>query len=108
MSSALAPRDDLAYILARKLERTMRHIPIAEFKDHLSELIAAVEAGDVLVITRHGKAAAKVVPVVDDEALRRQREEAMERIRAHLARMRAAGHTATIEEMIAWKNEGRR
>jgi hypothetical protein len=46
MSSALAPRDDLAYILARKLERTMRHIPIAEFKDHLSELIAAVEAGD--------------------------------------------------------------
>jgi hypothetical protein len=46
--------------------------------------------------------------VVDDEALRRQREEAMERIRAHLARMRAAGHTATIEEMIAWKNEGRR
>jgi prevent-host-death family protein len=86
----------------------MRHVPIAEFKDHLSELIAAVEAGDEIVITRHGKAAAKVVPVIDDERLRKQRQEAVERIRAHGARMRAEGRTATIEELIAWKNEGRR
>jgi prevent-host-death family protein len=85
-----------------------RHVPIAEFKDHLSELIAAVEAGDEIVITRHGKAAAKVVPMVDDDALRRQREEATERIRAHIARMRAEGRTASIDELIAWKNEGRR
>ncbi|MGN6849197.1 MAG: type II toxin-antitoxin system Phd/YefM family antitoxin [Sphingomicrobium sp.] len=85
-----------------------RHISIAEFKDHLSELIAAVQAGDEIVITRHGKAAAKVVPMVDDDALRRQREAATERIRAHVARMRAEGRTATIDELIAWKNEGRR
>jgi prevent-host-death family protein len=85
-----------------------RHIPIAEFKDHLSELIAAVESGDEIVITRHGKAAAKVVPVIDEEALRKQRQEAIERIRAHVAKMRAEGRTATIEELIAWKNEGRR
>ena len=38
----------------------MRHVPIAEFKDHLSELVAAVEAGDEIVITRHGRAAVKV------------------------------------------------
>lgn len=85
-----------------------RHIPIAEFKDHLSELIAAVEAGDEIVVTRHGKAAAKLVPMTDNGALQRQREDAVERIRAHIARMRAEGRTATIDELIAWKNEDRR
>lgn len=86
----------------------MRHIPIAEFKDHLSELIAAVEAGDEIVITRHGRATVKIVRVKDEESLRQQRQQAVERIRAHMEKMRAEGRTATIEELIAWKNEGRK
>ena len=86
----------------------MRHVPIAEFKDHLSELVAAAEAGEEVVITRHGKAAVKLVPVRDEQALRKQREEAWNRLAQLRERMRAAGQTATIEEIIAWKNEGRR
>ncbi len=85
-----------------------RHVPIAEFKDHLSELVAAAEAGEEVIITRHGKATVKLVPARDEDALRRQREQAVERIRAHMERMRAEGRTATIEELIGWKNEGRR
>ena len=87
----------------------MRHVPIAEFKDHLSEFIAAAEAGEELVLTRHGKAAVRILPAEESLEKRRQRaREALEAMRQHRERMRAEGRTATIEEMIAWKNEGRR
>jgi prevent-host-death family protein len=85
----------------------MRHVPIAEFKNRLSELIAAVEAGEEIVITRHGRAAVRVVSMHDQEALRQQREEAVRRLRAHVDQMRAQGRTATAEERKAWINEGR-
>jgi prevent-host-death family protein len=87
----------------------MRHVPITEFKDHLSELVAAAEAGEEVVITRHGRATVKLVPVKEPLEERRRRARAalqgMERARA---RMRAEGRTVTIDEIVAWKNEGRR
>lgn len=86
----------------------MRHVPVAAFKDRLSEFIAAAEAGNEIVITRHGKAAARLVPIEDDEAARARARAAGERLKAMRDKMRAEGRTATIEEMIAWKNEGRR
>ena len=85
----------------------MRHVPVATFKDKVSEYIAAAEAGDEIIITRHGKAAAKLVPVEDEEAARARARAAAERLRQHRDKMRAEGRTATTEEMIAWKNEGR-
>lgn len=87
----------------------MRHVPIAEFKDHLSEMIAAVEAGDEIVITRHGRATARVVPMEESLDERRRRSaEALQKMRLVRDRMRAAGLTATAEEWIAWRDEGRR
>lgn len=87
----------------------MRHVPIAEFKDHLSELVAAVEAGEEIVITRHGKAAVRLLPAAETvEERRRRAREALVRMARTRERMRAEGRTATIEEMIEWKNEGRR
>lgn len=86
----------------------MRHVPIAEFKDHLSELVAAAEGGEEIVITRHGKAAVKLVPAKDEEALRKQRIDAWDRLARLREQMRAAGQTVTLEEIIAWENEGRR
>ena len=86
----------------------MRHIPIATFKDKVSEFISAVEAGEEIVITRHGKAAARILPPKNDEELRLQRQDAWDRLAQHRAKMRAEGRTTTIDEMIAWKNEGRR
>lgn len=86
-----------------------RHVPISEFKDHASELVAAAESGEEIVITRHGKPAAKLIaaPVADAER-RRRVEAAFERLEQIRARMRAEGRTVTMEEIIAWKNEGRR
>ena len=38
-----------------------RSVSVAEAKAHLSELIAAVEAGEAVVITKRGKAVARLV-----------------------------------------------
>lgn len=40
----------------------MRAISLAHAKAHLSELLNAVEAGEEVVITRHGRPIARVVP----------------------------------------------
>lgn len=39
-------------------------IGLFEAKTHLSELVSRVERGEEIVITRHNKAVAKLVPVV--------------------------------------------
>ncbi|HEX7782848.1 MAG TPA: type II toxin-antitoxin system prevent-host-death family antitoxin [Sphingobium sp.] len=86
----------------------MRHVAVSEFKDKASELIAAAERGEEIVITRHGK------PVVQLSSVSRQgfdpekRKRALEGFRQLREEMRAAGKTVTLEEAIAWKNEGRR
>ncbi|MEO7634513.1 MAG: type II toxin-antitoxin system prevent-host-death family antitoxin [Sphingomicrobium sp.] len=86
----------------------MRHVPIAELKDHLSAVIAAAAKGEEIVITRHGKATVKIVSVIgNSEARRAKAREAFARMAQVRQKMRAEGRTSTIEEMIAWKNEGR-
>jgi prevent-host-death family protein len=87
----------------------MRHVAIAEFKDKLSEYVAAVEAGEEVIITRHGKAAARVSPVGRrTEERRKQAFEALERTAKTQERLRAAGYRASPDDWIEWKNEGRR
>lgn len=39
-----------------------RTVSVAEAKSHLSELIAAVEAGEGVVITKRGRAVVRLVP----------------------------------------------
>jgi prevent-host-death family protein len=86
----------------------MRNVPIAEFKDHVSELIAAAEAGDEIVITRHGKAAARLGPVVDREERRNRAVGAAERLKRMREKMRRERRTISLEEITAWKNAGRK
>jgi prevent-host-death family protein len=40
----------------------MRHVQIAEAKATLSALLASVEAGETVAITRHGRVVARLVP----------------------------------------------
>lgn len=84
-----------------------RHVPIAVLKDKVSEVIASVEAGEEVIITRHGKEAARIVPIESTDERRRRAREALARMAEQRERMRAEGKTATIDEIIAWKNEGR-
>ena len=50
-----------------------KHVPVAAFKDRVSEYVAEAEAGGEIIITRHGKAAAKLVPY-DTERKEKQRK----------------------------------
>lgn len=84
----------------------MRHVPIAQFKDKMSEIMAAAEAGEDIMITRHGRDYMKLVPVEADRMARqRAAVDAMYDLREQL---RAKGVRVSADEIIAWKNEGRR
>ncbi len=80
----------------------MKQIQSSVAKAQFAELLDEVERGETVIITRHGKPIARLVP---DEAARRERVgRAIERIKE----LRKHTKPATIEEIIAWKNEGRR
>lgn len=40
----------------------MKHVSVVEAKSHLSALLAEVEAGTEIAVTRHGKVVARIVP----------------------------------------------
>jgi prevent-host-death family protein len=92
------------YILTSRTNRSklMKQIQASEAKAKFSELLDAVENGETIEITRHGKPIARIVP---DEGHRR------ERVRQAIEQMQEArknGPRATIEEILAWRDEGRR
>lgn len=87
----------------------MRHVALSEAKDHLSEFVAAAEAGQEITITRHGKPAARLVAVDGQpDARNAAKRAAIDRLAEIRTELRARGMTATVEEMISWKNEGQR
>ena len=83
----------------------MREIGAFEAKTHLSELLAAVEAGEVFTITRRGKPVAELRPVSDTAEVMMDRLRAIAEITA--LRKLIPGNV-TAEEILAWRYEGRR
>jgi prevent-host-death family protein len=83
----------------------MRHIPIAEFKDKVSEVVSAVEAGEEIIITRHGREVAKLMPT--DAAIAARRGAALREIAALRERLRKDGVRVSREEIREWIDEGR-
>ena len=49
-----------------------------EAKTHFSQLLELAEKGETITITRHGKPVAKLVPAVDEAAVRRRHEAAQQ------------------------------
>jgi prevent-host-death family protein len=80
----------------------MKQIQSSMAKAQFAELLDQVERGETIVITRHGKPIARLVP--DEEARRARVAEAIEGIKE----LQKTGPRATMDEIIAWKNEGRR
>jgi prevent-host-death family protein len=80
----------------------MKQVQASTAKAQLAELLDEVERGETVVITRHGKPIARLVP--DAEARRQEFDRMVERMNE---RRKRNGPTTT-EEIIAWKNEGRR
>lgn len=80
----------------------MREIQASEAKTHLPQLLDAVERGETIVITRHGKPVARLVP----EAERRQQDIAA--AFAMLRDLRGRAGTPSLAEMLAARHEGHR
>lgn len=83
-------------------------VGLFEAKTHFSELVARAEAGEEVVITRHNRPVAKLVPIapVDrvDLAARRKAIASIDKLRRQLA---GRGVAITQDEVNQWIREGR-
>lgn len=77
-----------------------RIVKVGEAKTHLSELLKLVEAGEEVIIQRGDVQVARLVPV-DEVARRKAAIEA-------LIELRKKNKPVTVDEIIAWRDEGRR
>jgi prevent-host-death family protein len=80
----------------------MKHVQASAAKANLAELLDEVERGETIVITRHGKPIARITP---ENSLRQ--EEIKEAV-AGIKELRKKVGRATVEEILAWRDEGRR
>ena len=78
----------------------MRKVQSSEAKAHLTQLLDDVEGGETIVITRHGKPVARLVP--EQESRRRGIEAAIARIRAN----QKGAKRVSLADIIEAKHEG--
>ncbi len=82
----------------------MLQVQATEAKARLAELLRTVEAGETVVITRHGKKIAHLVPAAEQErAERRAAIENLKRVRAQ-----TGGINMTVEEILEARHAGHR
>src|SRR6266581_4314161 len=97
-------REDAAAFRHDDSGQRLREVQASEAKTHLPQLLDEVERGATIIITRHGRRIARLVP----EAERRQQEidEALDAIKALGKEIREETGGATLEEILAWRHEG--
>ncbi|NVN85795.1 MAG: type II toxin-antitoxin system prevent-host-death family antitoxin [Rhodopseudomonas sp.] len=80
----------------------MKQIQASEAKAKFSELLDQVEQGETIAITRHGKVVARIAPPEN-----RRPADVVQAIE-ELKELRKGSGPVTIEEILAWRDEGRR
>ena len=75
-------------------------VKISEAKTHLSELLARVEAGEDIVIARGNN------PIVRLSLIRKEND--MQVLMSEIRAAREKAHPVTNDEVLAWRDEGRR
>ncbi len=80
----------------------MREIQASEAKTHLPQLLDDVERGETLIITRHGRPIARLVPERD------RRQEEVDKAIAGIALRRRAATSVTVADILSAREEGRR
>jgi prevent-host-death family protein len=84
----------------------MSEVGIYEAKTHFSKLVARARRGERITITQHGKPVAELIPAAGaDIGARRKAIEGFFDLRR---RLKSRGIRITRQEVIAWKNQGRR
>ena len=81
----------------------MQTVPVHQAKDRFSALLQAVEEGEEIIITRHGKKIARLVKVDEatptDAEVERLRQEAIAELRAYQAKV-----LPPVEGYSDWKS----
>ena len=80
----------------------MREIQASEAKTHLPQLLDDVERGETVIITRHGRAIARLVPEV------RRRQEEVDRAIQSIRALREHTGKITLAELRSTRHEGHR
>lgn len=80
----------------------MREIQASEAKVHLPQLLDEVERGETLVITRHGRRIARIVPDVD------RHQEEIDKALEGIRELRKRTGRVTVAELLSARNEGRK
>ena len=80
-------------------------VPVSEAKGQLTELVRRAEAGDEVVLTRHGKATVRLVPVrpLPDADARRQ---VIAAVQATASDKRTTGATAARSQDFLYDENG--
>lgn len=78
----------------------MREVQASDAKTHLPSLLDAVERGETIVITRHGKPVARIVPEAD------HRRAELNRVIAEIEEFRKTMPRIPIEELLKARHEG--
>ncbi len=81
----------------------MKHVSLAEARANIAELLDAVERGETVQISPDDKGTSPS-PLVFDESRREDARLAMR----ELLELRKKNGRATSEEILAWRDEGRR
>ena len=97
-------REDAAAFEPDHSGQRLREVQASEAKTHLPQLLDEVERGATIVITRHGRRIARLVP----EAQRRQQEidAAIDEIEKLGKEIRKRNPDVTVEEIISSIHEG--
>jgi prevent-host-death family protein len=80
----------------------MREIQASEAKAHLPQLLDDVERGETVIITRHGRAIARIVPELE------RRQEEVDKAIASIRALRQRNARVTVEELLSARDEGRK
>jgi prevent-host-death family protein len=78
----------------------VREVQASDAKAHLPSLLDEVERGETIVITRHGKPIARIIP----EADRRRAE--IDRVIAEIEEFRKTMPRIPLEEILSARHEG--
>lgn len=80
----------------------MREIQASEAKAHLPQLLDDVERGETLIITRHGRAIARIVPELD------RRQEEVDKALAGIRDLQKRTGKITAADLRSALQEGRK
>ncbi len=80
-------------------------VSVTEAKGQLTELVRRAEAGDEVILTRHGHAAVRLVPVTAAPD-RRSRRALLESVRAAATAKAATGPDAARSQDVLYGDDG--